>query len=76
MVVVEGEAAAVEAVEEEVVEEEVAEVEVVEEEVAEVDQLLQEEEPMRMQNYWEENPNTSKGIDEMSTDSSRTSSPT
>ena len=73
--VVEGEAVAAEAVEVEVVAEEVAEAEVMEEEVAEVVQLLQEEEPMRVQSYWEENPNTSKEIDETSIDSSRTSSP-
>ena len=62
------------AVAEAVVEEEVAE-EVVEEEVAEVEQQLPEEEPTQTQSYWEENPNTLKGIDETSIDSSQISSP-
>ena len=64
-----------------VAEEEAAEVEAVvagevAAEAAEEEPLPQEEQPMRTQNCWEENPNTLKGIDEMSTDSSQTSSPT
>ena len=45
---------------------------VVAEEAAVVEELPQLEEPMRMPNYWEENPNILKEIDEMSTDSSPT----
>ena len=45
-------------------------------EAAEEEPPPQEEQPMQTQNYWEENPNTLKGIDEMSTDSSQISSPT
>ena len=72
---VEEEVAVAEAVvvEEEAVVEEV--VVVVEEEVEAVEQQPQEEEPIRTQSYWEENPNTLKEIDETSTDSSPTSSP-
>ena len=48
---------------------------VVEEEVVAAEQLLQVQEPTQMRSYWEENPNTLKGTDETSIDSSRTSSP-
>ena len=63
------------AVVEEAVVVEVVAAEAVVAEAAEEEPLPQEEQPMRTQSCWEENPNTLKGIDEMSTDSSRTSSP-
>ena len=62
-----------EAVEEAVVAE--AEVVVEEVEVEAAEQLLQAEEPTQMRSYWEENPNTLKGTDETSIDSSQTLSP-